>query len=434
MNGRNRLLAEWAGYITNAALQGAVTGKPVAIQKTEGIPGPRAGAIEIMAGLDAGKLLRAFAKDDMALARQFIPWAFRGEPQVFMHGRYLRIEAGWPDRLAETMIRLGDLGSRPKGGGRWVAGKNEYGATVIPGLNDRTPHFLVSGATGSGKSVALRNATLQLSQDSLNRLVLLDGKMGESLGCVAHLPGIVGPVATEGPQMRAALSWACQEMRRRYETKDMQGRVIIVFDELQEAVDDPVIVDLLRKLASQGRAAGIHALLATQHPTVAAFGDPAIRRALTGKLALHVLDSDASRVAVGGSTPRADHLLGQGDTYAVAPGAVHRVQGAFVDKREIDQVGGGQWEFDTWPEHDGGAVGQDLPQPRRRGWSYSGQELAVSIVAASEAEGRPAMVNRLDAEGLGRPGAEKAIRLLALGRDAHGWLEDNDFYIGQLVE
>jgi len=428
MNTRGKLLTEWAGYIAHAAGSGALTGKPVEVQRTVGIVGPRAGALEMLAGLDAGRLLRAFSKNDGATLRQFVPWKFPGDPQIFMSGRYLRLEAAWPTELAETMIRLSDLGSRPKGGGRWIAGKAENGFAVVMGLGNETPHFLVAGSTGSGKSVALRNAILQLAQDKDNNIVLLDGKYGESLGQVAHLCD-VGPVATEGPEMRAALGWAYSEMRQRYEAGQHRGRLIVVFDEFQEAVDDPVIVGLLKRLAAQGRAAGVHLILSTQHPSLDAFGDGTTRRNLTGRLALRVADGDASRVAVGASTPRADALLGAGDCYALAPGATHRVQGVYLDKREIDVAGTGTWLFDEWPDYQAEGIGQDLPKSRP-GWSYDGPELAVSIVSASEGEGRPAMVKRLDAAGLGKPGAERAIRLLKLGRDTHDWLEGNHFYLG----
>jgi len=431
MDSKSNLLREWSRYVAQAARQGGLTGQPITITRIEGIAGPRAGALELLAGLEAGKLLRALARNDAAMLRQFIPWAFTGEPTAYMAGRYVRLEAGWPNRLAETMIRLGDLGRHPKGAGRWVAGKNEYGATVLPSLNDRTPHFLVSGATGSGKSVALRSAILQLSQDPTNQFVLIDGKYGESLNQIAHLPGIVGPVAIDGPGARAALGWACREMRRRYESGHHAGRIVVVIDEIQEFAGDEIIISLLKKIAAQGRAAGIHCLVATQHPTVSAFGDPAIRRNLAGKLALRVADSDASRVAVGGRLPRADHLLGAGDCYTVAPGAVHRVQGVYVDNREIAQADSGQRELDEWPEYQAEPI-RDLPG-QEVGWSYGGPELAVSIISASQGEGRPTMIKRLESASLSRPGAERAIRLLRLGRETHGWLEGNGYRIGQPV-
>jgi len=411
---RGELLREWAGYVAQAAMSGQLIGKPCSIRSIHTIAGPRAGALEILAGLDAGVLLQAFNRNDCATLRQFIPWDFAGDPQIFMNGRYVRLEAGWPDELAEKLIRLDAMGRNPTGGGRWIAGKNEHGETIRPGLNDRTPHFLFAGETGSGKSVAMRGALFQLSQDPQNKIVLLDGKYKEGLGEIEHLPGVVGPCAIEVAQMRAALAWAVEQMKQCY-LNGHDGRLIVAFDEFQEVIEDKAIVGLLRKLVRQGRAAHVHCLMATQHPTVDAFGDPSTRRALVGKVALRVEDFEASRVAVGGPNPRADHLLGAGDSYNLAPGACHRVQIVYVDRKEVDKIGTGTWDFDEWPAFDAEALGQDPPE---RGWSYNGQELAASIVAAAEGEGRPAMVKRLNS----KPGAERAIRLLNLGRETNSAL------------
>jgi len=425
---KNNLLTSWANLLAHAARSGALTGRPSPISKIETIAGPRAGALEIFAGLESGRLLRALSKSDCANLRQFVPWRFAGDPQCFMSGRYVRVEAGWSSDLADSIIRLGDISSNPNSGGRWVAGVNEVGATVIPGLSDKTPHFLVSGATGSGKSVALQSAIIQLSQDDDNQIVLVDGKQGESLKPLERLPNVLGPCAVEGPQVRGALGWAAAEMRQRYASGHKDGRVIVVVDEFQELVADQVVVDLLRKLVAQGRAARVHTLLATQHPTVSAFGDSSIRRNLIGKVALRVSDPDASRVAVGGKSPRADYLLGAGDSYTIAPGNCHRVQLAYVDEAEITAAmqPGHDWTYSRWPDYEPEGIGQDLPEV---GWSYTGDELAVSIVSAANGDGRPSMVRRLQEAELGKPGAERAIRLLKLGRDTYGWMERNKYAV-----
>jgi len=417
------------------AQRGALTGKLCRIRRIVAIAGPRAGALEVyVAGLEAGRLMRALSRDDGAVLRQTIPWRFAGEPAVYLAERALRVEAGWPPEMAESLIRLSELNrGRPQTvDGRWVAGKSECGALIVPSLNDQTPHFLVSGATGSGKSVTLRAAALQLSADRANRLVLLDGKFGESLRWVAHLRGVVGPVATDGPGVRAALGWVALEMRRRYESGQRDGRLIVLFDEFQQFVDDAVVVALLKKLTAQGRAASVHCLLATQHPTVDAFGDAATRRNLPGKLALYVSDPDASRVAVGGNLPRADFLLGAGDCYAVTPRATHRLQAAYVDERDVGQAEQGRWQLEAWPEYCAADLGQDLPV-EAVSWSYSGAELGASLVAAAQSppEGRRLLQRRLEEAGLGRPGSDRADRLLGLGREAHRWLLEGGWAIAQ---
>jgi hypothetical protein len=421
---KRQLLEQWAYYITQNAHTGHLTGGKVCpIGSIEAIAGPRVGALEIHAGVDSGRLMKSLSTNQCALLRQFVPWHFTGNPQAFMHGRYVRIEAGWPRELATAMIRLSELSDKPPLGGRFVAGMSEEGDTVVPTLDDRTPHFLISGTTGSGKSVAMRSIALQLSADPRNQLVMVDGKYGDSLRPVQRLAGVVGPCAVDMEAARNALGWVHAQMRQRYLSGKWQSRLVILIDEVQEFVEDGMFVSLLQKLTSQGRAAHVHCILGTQHPTVDSFGDTRIRRMLPGKIALMVDDPDASRVAVGGALPRADQLLGAGDAYTIGPGSCHRVQIAYADDDIDDDGRFGRWEFSRWPMY-------EPEDPREMGeevnWSYTGAELAVSIISAKEGEGRPTMIRRLEEADLGRPGAERAIRLLDLGREAYQWLLDNN--------
>ena len=425
---RENLLDRWASYIDENARNGALTGQPIAISDIETVIGPRAGAIEILAGLQTRYLFQALRRDGCADLRQCIPWPFVGEPQVVWSGRWLRLEAGWPDGLAQSMIRLADLCKKPKHDGHWTAGLTENGAIVRPALNDTSPHYLVSGCTGSGKSVSLRNALVQLLADPHNQAVLVDGKAGESLRAVEHLPGVLGPVAVDGPSARAALGWACAEMRQRYETGWQDGKLIICVDEFQELTTDPTFADLMRKLAAQGRAAQVHLLAATQHPTVGMFNDPSTRRNLTGKLALRVDDPDSSRVAVGGATPRADRLLGKGDTYLVGAGFVHRIQGAYVDESDISKVeDGSAHRFSRWPEYDAEALGQELPtggpQP------FTADQRACGLVAAANGEGRRLMNQRMEAFGSEALGSARAKRLARESQETHDSLIQHGYGI-----
>jgi hypothetical protein len=432
---RLELLSQWAYSIVAAARAGALTGdptKPIAILGVETIRGPRAGALEIKAGLDAGKLLRVLAADDYALHRQFIPWEFIGEPAVYMAGRFVRLEAGWPSALAEKNIKLSDLVQRPKNGGRWIAGKNEVGATITLGLSDTIPHFLFGGWTGSGKTWAMRSAVAQLARDPDNRLVLIDCKYGDGLGILAHLPHLVGPVAMDAGSAKAALSWAVAELRRRYQTGDKEQRIIVAIDEMQELCGrsgDPAIVEMVRRLIAQGRGARVHVLVGTQHPTLDTFSDPTVRRNLVGRVALRTEDYKASEVVVGGPTPRADRLLGAGDSYAIVPGAVHRAQLAYIPPAELERMNMAESEMATWPEYDPEAAGTLPPASESAGWSYTGAELAVAILTAWYGKGRPTLLLGLEAAGLRKPGAEKAIRLLSLGRETVTWLGDQGWQI-----
>lgn len=112
---RDALITQWAHAIDQATRSGALFGdvsKAIALREIGTITGPRAGALELDAGLGAGRLLRVLSSDDGAILRQFIPWNFTGDPVCYMSGRYVRIEAGWPDHLAERAIKVSDLNTR----------------------------------------------------------------------------------------------------------------------------------------------------------------------------------------------------------------------------------------------------------------------------------------------------------------------------------
>ena len=428
METKRDLLRRWAQSLADAVQRGVLTrGQPVPIYRVEMVAGPRAGAVHLAAGLGAGKLLRVLAADDCALARQFIPWRFTGDPAVYMVGRMVRIEAGWPASMAEADIPLASLPPWPVSPGQWVAGKNELGQTVVLSLSDRTPHWLIGGTSGSGKTTALRAAAVQLAaRDGGTRFVMADGKWGEGLMLLSRLRGLVGPVATDGETIRRALGWAVSEMRRRYSIHVREGYdfhdapLVVVFDEFQEFIGrqgDPLIRELLRRLVAQGRAVHVHTLMATQHPNLESFGDPTIRRNLAGRVALRVIDLKASEVVVGSTHPRADHLLGGSDAYCITPRAIHRTQLAYVRRDDIAGACGGEMQFEEWPEFSPEDLGRDLPgQPGRPSSGFSPEELAVALEVASEGGGRPRLVRALEEAGLSRPGSGRADRLLRLAR------------------
>lgn len=410
---RDTLLNQWAAALDRAAHLGALAGSPLALRQIETIAGPRAGALEIDAGLDAGRLLRALAADDMAVTRQFVPWPFVGQPAVYMQGRYIRIEAGWDDAQAQKMISVKQLNERPTKSGYWLAGMNEYGRAVVMHLSDNAPHFLVAGTTGSGKSVCLRSMVMQFSQRG-DWLVLIDGKFGDGLRHLDRLPGAIGPLAVDVETARAALAWSMTEMTRRYEHGDTAAkRIVVVIDEVQELISDPAIVEMIRRIAAQGRAAKIALVLATQHPTSKAFGDDAtIKRNVPGRIALRTADYKASEVAVGQATPRSDWLLGAGDAYAVVPGQVNRVQIAYIPDREINQALTGSNGLAEWPPFEAEA----LPGQVETGSGYAAKEIGVAVASASRGEGRVKFQRALRDVELAASN-DKATRLLKFGRE-----------------
>jgi len=300
------------------------------------------------------------------------------------------------------------------------------GRTVTLGLDDVKPHYLWAGTTGSGKSWGMRAAASQLCRDPKNRLILIDGKFGEGLGPLAHIQGLVGPLARDVTTARAALSYAVGVMRKRYEQLSLngEGRLIVFVDEVQELCKDKVVTEFLRMLVSQGRAARVHCIFGTQHPTVAMFGgDPTIKRNLPGRLALKVLDAKSSEIAIGASAPRADHLLGAGDAYAVVPGRALRTQLAYIPVKDFAHVPTGEPMLEEWPPYDPEAAGT-LPQEDTVNWAYGGDELGAAVWQASLGHGRRKMVEAMQDEGFDICEGDRAKRLSALGKDAYAWLHD----------
>lgn len=418
---RDQLLNKWVGYITQAAHTAQLTRQPIPLQTVYKIVGPRAGALNIrctdLGG--AGKLLKALSADDSANLRQLCPWDFTGHMGVFMSSRYLRVEAGWPDYIAERQVRLSDVGQHPVGGGRWIAGKNELGETVSLGLSDKTPHFLIGGQTGGGKSVAVQAAGLQLGQDYDNRLVLIDGKYGDGLKPLSKLPTLAGPMVTDVGGALAAMSWTCKDLRRRYENRGDPTRIVILWDEPQEWLNDsPALAEMTRLVLSQGRAVGVHVIMATHHPKVGMFGSgkEESSRGLVGRVALKVTDHHASRVVIGAPQPPAHRLLGAGDAYLVTPGAVHRAQLVFVDKLDFAALPSGEPILAEWPGYRLEDLGQALPS------GFSSDEIGVSVLAAHQGVGRPKLRKMVDDETGSKPGGSRAQRLLELGRGVNEWL------------
>ncbi len=431
MDTRTANLAEWATRLAQAAIKGALTsGKPLTLRHIHTIAGPRAGALEVDAGGHVGQFIQALRAQDCALHRQFIPWDFTGDPAVYMSSRYVRLEAGWPDELAEKDIPLRSLGRHPVGAGRWIMGKNETGATITLGLDDAKPHYLFGGYTGSGKTWAMRSAVAQLARDADNRFVLCDGKFGDGLGCLQGIRQLVGPLATDVATTRCALGWSVGTMRQRYETGHKPGRIIVVVDEVQEFTADPAIAERLRRLTAQGRGAGVHVLVGTQNPLQSTFNDPSIKRNLTGRVALRADSFEASKVIVGGAAPRADHLLGAGDSYAITPAAVQRVQTAYIPPRELAEQRSAGPELAEWPPFDPEAAGSLPETVGGSAFVVSPVEAAVCILAAHLGYGQNRVKRMIQAARGQMPGGSRADKLRDYGRVAYQWLQAAGWALG----
>ncbi len=427
------------------------------------IAGPRAGALLIDAGVAGGALMNYLRADECANARQIVRWEFTGDPTVGMDGVYVRLEANWPADLADTAIELRAVSRHPLGYGRWIAAQNENGVTINGIFDDQTPHWLIGGTSGSGKTTAILSLVYQLSrrvspktrrereqkerdheaemakkhgrapreivpENPDTRLVLIDGRNGAGLAVLQRLPHLVGPLATDIDSATLALAWVDAEIDRRNRLIVAQGaaavralpRIVVVIDEFQELFQDPTVRELARKGLATGRAVRVSFVLATQSPAMAAFGDDtSMRRNLSGRIALRVTDGDASRVVMGNSDFHAERLAGQGDCYILTPERTQRAQICYLDPEDIAEEPQYEPELAEWPE-----PAQTLPgQSQMTNYAFSGTELAHALHAVTQGWGRNRLGDTMVAAGLGRPGGARGPRLLKVGRELQDTLE-----------
>ncbi|MEG0994502.1 MAG: DNA translocase FtsK [Bacilli bacterium] len=177
-------------------------------------------------------------------------------------------------------------------------GKNIMGNTIYAEI-DKTPHLLVAGATGSGKSVCINGmiaSILMRTTPEEVRLVLVDPKKVE-LSVYNGCPHLLAPVVTDPKKASLALLKIVNEMEKRYEifsdksVKNIAGYnemidkknqnlanedklkrmpyIVVIVDELADLmlVASKEVEDSIMRITQMARAAGIHLIIATQRPS-----------------------------------------------------------------------------------------------------------------------------------------------------------------------
>ncbi len=219
----------------------------------------------------------------------------------------------------------------------------------------RLPHMLVAGATGMGKSVAIHSmiASLLLKADPDKlKLMLIDPKQVE-FTAYEDIPHLITPIIHDSGTAAGALSWAVEEMERRYsllaeagvrnitaynsmeERKETLPFVIIIIDELSDLMlcaKDDVEISIVR-LAQKARAAGIHLIIGTQRPTPSVITG-VIKANIPSRLCCKVISVTDSRTVIDQSG--AEDLVGMGDALYLSPGSYTptRIQCAFISDSE----------------------------------------------------------------------------------------------------
>lgn len=243
----------------------------------------------------------------------------------------------------------------------FVLGKSISGSPKVSAI-EKMPHLLVSGATGSGKSVCINTIIMSIlykhSPDEV-KLLLIDPKIVE-LSIYNGIPHLIMPVITDPKKASSSLFWAIREMERRYKlfeenhVRDISSYrdlteidekieklpyVVIIIDELSDLMMTAAgeVEDYITRLAQKSRACGIHLIIATQRPTVDVITGT-IKANIPSRIAFAVTSQIDSRTILDMSG--AETLLGKGDMLFSPSDAMKpmRIQGAFVSDSEVLRV------------------------------------------------------------------------------------------------
>ena len=249
-------------------------------------------------------------------------------------------------------------------------GKDIAGRSVFLNLGT-TPHLLIAGATGAGKSSGINciiTSLLMRATPDQVRMILIDPKQVE-MGQYNRLPHLLTQPVTNPKKAANALGWACKEMERRYDLlfekgfRDIGGYnaafdrgeleqepesdveperlpyIVVVVDELNDLmmVAARDVEESITRIAQKARAVGIHLIVATQRPSVNVITG-VIKANVPARMAFAVSSLTDSRVIL--DQPGAEKLVGKGDMLLL-PGnssVAQRIQGSWVSEEEVRKV------------------------------------------------------------------------------------------------
>jgi S-DNA-T family DNA segregation ATPase FtsK/SpoIIIE len=273
------------------------------------------------------------------------------------------------------LVALGDLLASPEASVAnrpldVAVGKDIAGEAVFLDLA-ATPHLLIAGATGAGKSSGINciitSLLMRTTPDEV-RLILIDPKQVE-MGQYQRLPHLLTQPVTNPKKAANALGWAVKEMERRYDVlselgyRDITGYnaafakgavevlpgsdiecehmpfIVVVVDELNDLmmVAARDVEESITRIAQKARAVGIHLIVATQRPSVNVITG-VIKANIPARMAFAVSSLTDSRVIL--DQPGAEKLVGKGDMLLL-PGnssVANRIQGSFVGEDEVRQI------------------------------------------------------------------------------------------------
>ena len=224
------------------------------------------------------------------------------------------------------------------------------------------PHMLVSGTTGSGKSICVHATILTLimrNKPEELKLVLVDPKKVE-MAYYEDIPHLLCPIITDMRKTYNCFKKLVDEMERRYNLfqahrlRDIKGfnqwchdndvqplpNIVVFVDEYADLVEQvKEIREPVQRIVQKARAAGIHLCIATQRPSVNVI-DGVIKSNVSTRLALMSASAVDSTTIIGEGG--AEKLLGNGDMLIdcslISRSTKPRVQGCYVSEAEINRV------------------------------------------------------------------------------------------------
>ena len=245
-----------------------------------------------------------------------------------------------------------------------VLGKDINGESKWMEIN-KTPHLLVAGSTGSGKSVCINSilaSILMRSKPDEVKLVLVDPKKVE-LSVYNGVPHLLAPVVTDPKKANIALKKIVVEMERRYDifestkTKNiisyneylkkknetlpetekvkLMPYIVVIIDELADLmlVAAKEVEDSIMRITQMARAAGIHLIVATQRPSTDVITG-VVKANIPSRISFAVSSGIDSRTIL--DMVGAEKLLGKGDMLYLPQGenTPIRIQGTFISEEE----------------------------------------------------------------------------------------------------
>lgn len=237
----------------------------------------------------------------------------------------------------------------------------------------KTPHLLVAGATGQGKSVGLNciiTSLLYSKHPDELKFVLIDPKMVEfSLYAsidrqyLAKISGEESAVITDMQKVMDTLNSLCVEMDHRYELLRMAGvrsleeynerfckrnlnpelghrflpYIVMIVDEYADLVmtAGKEISNPICRIAQKARAVGMHLIIATQRPSTDIITGK-IKANFPARIAFKVTQGVDSKTII--DRPGAQRLIGRGDMLVMCGDTIERVQCAWVDTPEVESI------------------------------------------------------------------------------------------------